>query len=67
MDKETESFSKGRYVLKCVIVGGFIGIVIDKLALGMIFGFFVGAFLEAKYKQADQAQDAEQHDENLKA
>lgn len=65
MGKETESFSKGNYMLKSVIIGGFIGILADKLALGMIYGFFISAFLEAKQKKANQSQDAQQHDENL--
>ncbi len=34
------------------MVGGFIGIVADKLALGLIFGFFIGLMIGSAKRKA---------------
>lgn len=40
------------------MVGGFIGIVADKFALGLIFGFFIGLMIgSAKRKAANSSNE----------
>jgi hypothetical protein len=41
-------YKRGTYVGLGLALGTFIGILLNKLALGMIFGFFIGAAMDAK-------------------
>jgi len=41
-------YKRGSYVGLGLALGTCIGILLDKLALGMIFGFFIGAAMDTK-------------------
>lgn len=48
MVEEMKPYKRGTYVGLGLVLGTFIGILLDKLALGMIFGFFIGVAMDAK-------------------
>lgn len=64
MQPSKQPYKPGHWVSLGFMLGTFIGIVFDKLALGMIFGFFVGAAIDSsKRKAASESQEAPTEDE----
>jgi F0F1-type ATP synthase assembly protein I len=45
---DRKPYKRGSYVGLGLVLGTFIGILLDKLALGMIFGFFIGVAMDSK-------------------
>ena len=44
----------GSRIIVGTVVGAFVGLLIDKFALGMLFGFFVGAMLSRRTLQQSE-------------
>ena len=67
MQPNTDGYRPGSATLLGFVLGTFIGLLFGNLALGMIFGFFIGAALDgAKQKKATSAE-AGKPDEKDKA
>lgn len=59
--KVSTPYKRGTYVGIGLVLGTFIGILLHKLALGMIFGFFIGAAMDAKKWREVQSEN--EHDD----
>jgi hypothetical protein len=51
-------YRPGAGVWTGIVVGAFIGLLLDKFALGGIFGFFVGIMIDSSRRRAANAANA---------
>jgi len=66
MQPSHKPYTPGRWVFLGVVVGTFLGILFDKLALGMIFGLFVGMAIDSsKRKTASASRETQADDEKM--
>lgn len=47
-----KSYKRGRWVFLGTALGAFVGLLVGKFALGMIFGFFVGLVIDSLKQRA---------------
>jgi F0F1-type ATP synthase assembly protein I len=59
MESESTPTKPVNWVLRGTVLGAFCGLLIDKFALGMIFGFFIGAAIGGSKRKADEAKPAD--------
>ncbi len=51
MESNPRTYRRGHWIVWGTLLGAFLGLLVGKFALGMIFGFFVGVFVDsAKWK-----------------
>jgi uncharacterized protein YqgC (DUF456 family) len=56
MQSEPSSYKPGHSVVLGTIIGAFIGLLVGKFAIGLIFGFFVGIAIDSrKRNEAESA------------
>lgn len=55
MQSEPKIYKQGQWVIRGTILGAFIGLLWDKFALGLIFGFFVGSMIDSVKRKASKA------------
>jgi hypothetical protein len=66
MQPSQKPYKPGHWVFLGFVLGTFIGILFGKLALGMIFGFFVGIVIDSsKRKSASRPEKAPSDDEKM--
>jgi hypothetical protein len=51
MPSEPKRYKSGQWVVLGVVLGGFVGLLVGKFAIGLIFGFFVGIAVDATQAQ----------------
>jgi len=52
MPSPNKPYKPGQWILVGTALGAFIGILLGKLALGMIFGFFIGVAIDSNKRNA---------------
>lgn len=52
MQPTKKPYKPGQWILMSTALGAFIGILLGKLALGMIFGFFIGVAIDSSKRKA---------------
>lgn len=58
MQPSSPPYKPGQWVLRGTVLGAFIGILSDRFALGLIFGFFIGVAIDAdRRKRAARGDD----------
>jgi F0F1-type ATP synthase assembly protein I len=67
MQPNTNGFRPGGATLLGFVLGTFLGLLFGKLALGMIFGFFIGAAVEAARRKKASSVEAGKSDDKEKA
>ncbi|QNP42255.1 hypothetical protein [Lysobacter solisilvae (ex Woo and Kim 2020)] len=55
MQPNAKPYRAGHWVVAGTILGTFVGILFGKLALGMIFGFFIGVMVDSHKRKAAAA------------
>lgn len=64
MEPTQKTYKAGHWVVWGTILGAFIGLLLGKFALGLIFGFFIGVFIDsAKRKGAPGPQEPDSNPE----
>ncbi|KRA33791.1 hypothetical protein ASD68_12635 [Rhodanobacter sp. Root627] len=63
MQPTKKPYRPGHWIVVGTILGTFIGILLGKLALGMIFGFFLGAMIDAHKRKSIAVPAKESSDE----
>lgn len=56
MESEPRKYKPGQAVMLGVVLGGFIGLLVGKFAIGMIAGFFVGLAIDGSRRKAAGAR-----------
>lgn len=59
MQTANKPYKPGQWILLGTALGTFGGILLDSLALGMIFGFFLGAIIDSQRRRAAEAAATE--------
>lgn len=57
MNPDRKSYRPGSWLLYGAALGGFIGLLVDKFAIGLIAGFFVGILVDSSKRKAAQGPD----------
>ena len=52
-------YKRGQWIVFGTVIGAFIGLLFGKFAIGLIFGFFVGVFVDSKKRKAAEAATKE--------
>lgn len=55
MQSESKNYRPGQWVVLGVVLGAFMGLLVGKFAIGLIFGFFVGIAVDASKRKASGA------------
>jgi F0F1-type ATP synthase assembly protein I len=64
MPPEPRTYKPGQWLLWGAALGAFIGLLLDKFAIGLIAGFFVGVLVDkARQKAPAGKQDGDRADE----
>ena len=63
MSSDPKPAYSGQATLTGVAVGTVLGIIFDKLAIGIIFGFFIGTVIDSNRRQQQAAREAETRDD----
>lgn len=64
MEPTQKTYRAGQWVVWGTVLGAFIGLLFGKFALGLIFGFFLGVFIDsAKRKGATRPPEPGSHQE----
>lgn len=58
MSNDPSPYKPGHGVVLGTALGAFIGLLVDKFALGLIFGFFAGVFVDSRKRKAAAAAAA---------
>jgi hypothetical protein len=53
----------GQATLTGVAVGTILGIILDKLAIGIVFGYFIGTVIDSSRRKQQAAREAETRDD----
>jgi len=56
MQPESTSYKPGQWVVRGAVLGAFIGLLLGKFALGLIFGFFIGLAVDASRRKPPAAE-----------
>lgn len=64
MASGANTYRPGHYTGLGFLIGLFVGILADQLALGMIFGFFIGAAIDGSKRRAAAADGESKQTEN---
>lgn len=56
MQQEAPPYKRGQWVFRATVIGSFLGLLFDKFAIGLIFGFFVGIFIDSSKRKAAEAE-----------
>ncbi len=64
MASGANTYRPGHYTGLGFLIGLFVGILADQLALGMIFGFFIGAAIDANKRRAAAADSDTKQTQN---
>jgi F0F1-type ATP synthase assembly protein I len=67
MQQSNNLYKPGRGVFLGIVLGTFLGILFNKLALGMIFGFFVGVAVDSWRRKAASASKEIQVDDGKRS
>ena len=63
MQPVKKPYRPGHWIVVGTILGTFIGILLSKLALGMIFGFFLGVMIDSNKRRSIAAPAKESSDD----
>ena len=55
MNSESKPYRPGQATFLFTVIGAFVGLLIGKFALGLIFGFFIGLAAESARRRAASA------------
>ena len=53
MNPEPKPYRSGQWTVSGIVVGSFLGLIFGKLALGAIFGFFIGVLADARRRKSN--------------
>jgi len=63
MQPSNKPYKPGQWILMGTALGAFIGILLGKLALGMIFGFFIGVAIDSNKRKAKVELDKDSNND----
>ena len=66
MQSEPKIYKPGQWVILGPTLGAFIGLLLGKFAIGLIFGFFVGVMIDSAKRKASKAGSERRTDEDAK-
>lgn len=52
MTPETSPPTSGRALIVCTVLGTFVGLLLGKLPIGLLVGFFIGLILESQARKS---------------
>jgi F0F1-type ATP synthase assembly protein I len=55
MHSDPSPYKRGQWIVRGTIVGAFVGLLFGKFAIGLIFGFMVGIFIDSQKRKAAEA------------
>lgn len=55
MHSNPSPYKRGQWIVLGTVLGAFIGLLFGKFAIGLIFGFFVGLFVDSKKRKAAES------------
>jgi uncharacterized membrane protein YfcA len=64
MDTNPVDYKRGSWILLGTAIGAFIGLLFGKFAIGLIFGFFIGVFIDSQKRKTAQGIAQDKRDEN---
>ena len=59
MQPEPKPYKPGQWLILGAALGAFIGLLVGKFALGLIFGFFVGIVIDSTKRKAAKRADGQ--------
>lgn len=66
MQSEPEIYKSGQWVILGTALGAFIGLLLGKFAIGLIFGFFGGIVIDSVKRRASKAGSERGTDDDAK-
>ena len=66
MQFEPKIYKPGQWVIFGAALGAFIGLLLGKFAIGLIFGFFVGIVIDSVKRKASKADGERGTDDDTK-
>ena len=66
MQPEPKPYKPGHWVILGAALGAFIGLLLGKFAIGLIFGFFVGIVIDSVKRKASTSGKENPPDEETK-
>lgn len=55
MQPEPTPYKAGKWIFLGTVLGAFLGLLFEKFAIGLIFGFFVGILIDSSKRKAAAA------------